>query len=287
MDDECESDDDEINPFLSLGVYTADSVVDGTVDRNDENQDVLATLFSSSTDLSTPVQAVKRRRQWGIPEFEQQCNGDCCFEISINDETVFVHLEHRRYSTGSDIWDSALVLSHALSRLQTLTNKTVVELGSGTGAVGLVCAKCLHANRVILTDLPANLELIERNRAANSLTLTAVSLFALDWEDETAVHRLMETERAPLDVVIGSDLFLPFAKHLLQPLARTIRDLLLSGSTHAEAWICYEERFDPSDFFRFAADFGLAVSEVHHSLLHATFQDASIHLLHMFVKSNH
>jgi Lysine methyltransferase len=215
-----------LNPFLTLGIC------------DDEKEE--ATFFSS---LGSDGNFVRRcsekpqsnkKRTWGIPDFDAQCNGQRLFEISINEESVVLDLEHRLRSTGSDIWDSALVLSHALNRVSLIeerdscgfAGKTVLELGSGTGAVGLVCAKCLHCERVVATDLEASLGLIERNVKSNALG-TRVSCFALDWKDEVKPSQIMSiTNNEKLDVIVGSDLFLPFAKDLLQPLARTLSDLL-------------------------------------------------------------
>jgi SAM-dependent methyltransferase len=270
-----------LNPFLTLGIC------------DDEEEE--ATFFSSLGSDGEFVQRCsgkrksKGRRSWGIPDFDAQCNGQRSFEILINEQSVLLELEHRLRSTGSDLWDSALVLSHALNRLSLiegydscdLADKTVLELGSGTGAVGLVCAKCLHSGRVVATDLEANLGLIERNIKSNGLG-TSVSCLALDWKDELKSSRIMSiTNNKKLDVIVGSDLFLPFAKDLLQPLARTLSDLLRPScsSTCAVAWICFEERFDASDFFCFASGYGLVVSEICNHVLHPVYQDSQIHLL--------
>lgn len=281
---EVETQEDEaLNPFLTLGVC------------DDEKEE--ATFFSSlgSDEVGFCLQhfsakrTSKEKRAWGIPDFDAQCNGQCSYEIMINEQSVVLALEHRLRSTGSDLWDSALVLSHALNRVSLiegsdacgLAGRTVLELGSGTGAVGLVCAKCLQSETVVSTDLEANLELIERNIKSNSLA-TRVFSCALDWKDEFQASRIMSiTNNKKLDVIVGSDLFLPFAKDLLQPLARTLSDLLdpSCSAPHAVAWICFEERFDASDFFRFAAGYGLVVSEVCNHLLHPIYQDSRIHLL--------
>ena len=55
----------------------------------------------------------------------------------------------------------------------------VLELGSGTGFVGLALAK-LGASRVTLTDLPQRLPILKRNVEENGLE-DAVSVQALAW----------------------------------------------------------------------------------------------------------
>lgn len=158
---------------------------------------------------------------------------------------------------------------------ELIANQTVLELGSGTGAVGLYCARCLHAKRVVLTDLVPNMALLERNRALNQLAST-VEIEPLDWTDRHGVARLQQYD---YDWIFGSDLFLPFAANLLEPLALTIAELLRQRP-NARALICYEERFDCSSFFVAADACGLCVVQVANQQLHPRYQDARrIHLL--------
>jgi SAM-dependent methyltransferase len=147
------------------------------------------------------------RRNWGIPTFEDQIDrGIRTFLLSNLHhpfQSITLYLEHRKNSTGSDLWDSALVLAHNLQYLVgSLKGKTVLELGSGTGAVGLYCSKCLEADHVTLTDLPDNLALLVQNRDVNSISEECVSIVALDWESE---HMPNEFELG-FDLIIGSDL---------------------------------------------------------------------------------
>ncbi|GKY96640.1 hypothetical protein MPSEU_000623600 [Mayamaea pseudoterrestris] len=313
--DEGKQEYNEAEPYNPLAVFaTTDSLFD-----DDDN-------YFSKKRIRTP-------RHWKIPTFEQQCNGVNTFTLTPDNdnEGVTVHLEHRRHSTGSDLWDAALVLAHALSRPgvveqqqddnehidaigndlsnsfipNVLQGLTVLELGAGTGAVGLYAKKCLGARHVILTDLVDNLELLRRNVRANGLngSDSQVTILPLDWSSATPVSELLENVAARMDLILGSDLFLPFASHLLQPLARTIRDLLVYSHeqnkrlqrdnveivkrSFPQALICYEERFDANAFFQAAANYGLHVEMVDPNLLHPVYQDAEyIHLLRITLQVN-
>ena len=101
---------------------------------------------------------------------------------------------------GTEIWPAArslVSLLEASSELRELLQAScVVELGAGTGAVGLGAA-ALGAHDVLLTDLesllPALEANVERNRATlvQSDTRARISCAALPWTcDETAVDAL-------------------------------------------------------------------------------------------------
>mmetsp|Transcript_60053 Transcript_60053/g.82238 ORF Transcript_60053/g.82238 Transcript_60053/m.82238 type:complete len:253 (-) Transcript_60053:380-1138(-) len=100
------------------------------------------------------------------------------------------------YGVGGVVWDSAIVLSHLISTESlpfpsgtggccegSIAGKRVIELGSGTGAVGLAAAAC-GAESVVLTDQAKTLELTEANLRANSDACRgcAVSIREADWD---------------------------------------------------------------------------------------------------------
>ena len=74
-----------------------------------------------------------------------------------------------REVTGSSIWAAAPALLHWLSsedHAHFYRSRRVLELGSGTGYLGIGLAK-LGASEVMLTDLPQQCELIDRNLELN------------------------------------------------------------------------------------------------------------------------
>ncbi|RUS21957.1 putative methyltransferase-domain-containing protein [Endogone sp. FLAS-F59071] len=93
---------------------------------------------------------------------------------------------------GNTIWDAGLVLSKYIEKLSSQPDQTIVkpearviELGSGTGLVGLVFAKCFtDAERVVLTDKAACLPLLRKNVKENVETgpESRVVTEELDWE---------------------------------------------------------------------------------------------------------
>ncbi len=85
--------------------------------------------------------------------------------------SLTIHQRNPLYTPAeSVVWDAALVLARFLAkdanlRLFFATHPLVLDLGSGTGVVGLAAA-ALGA-RVVLTDLPEFLPLIELNVKEN------------------------------------------------------------------------------------------------------------------------
>ncbi|KAG0012655.1 Methyltransferase-like protein 21D [Entomortierella chlamydospora] len=99
---------------------------------------------------------------------------------------------------GSTIWDAAIVLAKYLERsdlLQLTKSKSsasstpinILELGSGTGIVGLVAARILstkgyHGSKVVLTDKDNVVPLLQRNVENNASEGIDIESRILDWE---------------------------------------------------------------------------------------------------------
>ncbi|KAF9175876.1 Methyltransferase-like protein 21D [Mortierella sp. AD010] len=99
---------------------------------------------------------------------------------------------------GSTIWDAAIVLAKYLERsdlIQLTKSKSsasstpinILELGSGTGIVGLAAARILstkgyHGSKVVLTDKDNVLPLLQRNVENNASEGIDIESRVLDWE---------------------------------------------------------------------------------------------------------
>eukprot|EP00887_Chlorella_sp_A99_P002654 scaffold6.g2654.t1 len=148
---------------------------------------------------------------------------------------------------GAVLWDAGIVLIGHLTheedagepgtgvsrggrpttRRAELAGKAVIELGSGTGAVGLAAA-ALGAATVTLTDLAHLLPLLRENVAANAALLTTsggrdrVHVAALAWGD--VVDAVCSGASEPrFDVVLASDVLYEAAA--VQPFLATLRAL--------------------------------------------------------------
>lgn len=129
---------------------------------------------------------------------------------------------------GSEVWPAARSLVRLLERdewqARLRSAETVVELGSGTGAVGLA-ASVLGARHVLLTDLPSLLPTLQHNCSANHLADT-VQCAALPWISSLSE---LPSSLAPSgsDLVLGSDLLNPvYGDEHAERLAVTVAALL-------------------------------------------------------------
>ncbi|KAK6922711.1 Lysine methyltransferase [Dillenia turbinata] len=121
-----------------------------------------------------------------------------------------------------------------LSKILTNSRRLrILELGAGTGFVGIAAGAILSAD-VTLTDLPHVLENLRFNAALNSDLVEKfggkVEVAALRWgevEDMEAIRR-----RGEYDVIVGSDVV--YHKHLYEPLMETLRFLMVGKGTKRE-----------------------------------------------------
>mmetsp|Transcript_52388 Transcript_52388/g.170015 ORF Transcript_52388/g.170015 Transcript_52388/m.170015 type:complete len:245 (+) Transcript_52388:36-770(+) len=111
--------------------------------------------------------------------------------------------------TGVSVWDAALIFAKALGRQPALLfsgsrgpHPRVLELGSGTGVLGIAAA--LLGAEVVLTDLPALAGLAEQNVALNAESIDAAGgsarFGALDWQAPD-----LERFDGQVDVLLAAD----------------------------------------------------------------------------------
>lgn len=133
---------------------------------------------------------------------------------------------------GATTWDCGLVLAHYLIKQAELgkclvAGQRVIELGSGTGIVGLTAA-ALGAQAVTLTDKQQILPLLQRNIQRNGLQ-DSTQAVTLDWGQP-----LPNSMSPPYDILLCSDLVYSTAS--VQPLLRTIT--ALSGPDSLVLYAC-------------------------------------------------
>ncbi|XP_023579489.1 protein-lysine methyltransferase METTL21D isoform X1 [Octodon degus] len=157
--------------------------------------------------------------------------------LEKRDGTVLRLQQYGSGGVGCVVWDAAIVLSKYLETpgfsgdgTHSLSRRSVLELGSGTGAVGLMAAT-LGAD-VVVTDLEELQDLLKMNINMNKHLVTgSVQAKVLKWGSE------VEDFPCAPDYILMADCI--YYEESLEPLLKTLKDL--SGS---ETCIicCYEQR---------------------------------------------
>ncbi|XP_075546365.1 protein N-lysine methyltransferase METTL21D-like [Dermacentor variabilis] len=135
---------------------------------------------------------------------------------------------------GCVVWDGALVLGKYIDHKNCLgewdAKKSVLELGSGTGIVGIVTGS--FGNDVLLTDLPQFVPLLEKNLEENRDCLRGkASVRTLEWGAPPAPDMI-----AP-DVMLISECV--YYEKAVEPLLKTMTALC---GPNTEMLVSYEDR---------------------------------------------
>lgn len=131
--------------------------------------------------------------------------------------------------TGWSIWDgavaAALHLELAAAVLtQQLSSPRVLELGSGTGLLGLAAAAALQLP-VTVTDLPQVLPALQHNVALNARVAPLVQVQACDW-----LHPPRDASQlgGPFGLVLAADCV--WLEELVRPFVRTLQAVCSPGT---------------------------------------------------------
>ena len=177
----------------------------------------------------------------------------CSLSIALDglsldiEESFEEHSESSSDRTGDCVWDCALHLCAHLCLMRRRQHegwdpagKRVLELGSGTGAVGLALAKL--GALPIITD--RHIELIQRNVARHSLASgTPIRVAALDWASGADGLSAIDVEPCEIDWIVASDVIYPTvpANDLAQLLGHSIR-----VNPRVCVLLAYEQRTAPA-----------------------------------------
>jgi len=144
---------------------------------------------------------------------------------------------------GGTVWDTALVLIKYFEYLPEFPQdyfkgKRIIELGGGTGVIGVTVA-VLGADTIV-TDRKSLLGLIQRNVEHNNVTERCKAI-ELNWGDDCTKFY------PPFDLVLASDVVATPYKADYAKLLKTLDDL---SDQHTTIYLAYEIRTsDEVEFF--------------------------------------
>ena len=164
---------------------------------------------------------------------------------------------------GDSVWPAAGSLCEFVDRNpELLRGKSVLELGSGTGAVGIFAAAACGASHVELTDGAQLLGLAKGNVHINRERLRCDVVV-----NEFLLGDLFEPAAGFVDVVLAADV--TYAAEAHQPLVDTLEELLSFGATavlahqHRRLTSVLEDHSSLRRFVRLAERRGLLVESRH------------------------
>lgn len=168
----------------------------------------------------TPAQEVQQHYIHSIKStvvIRQLPSQGLSFQLWPAATTLFTLLDNHSTSPLSPILDT-------ISNGSTHGDLKILELGSGTGIVGIAAAVTLGA-KVTVTDLPHVIPNLQFNVDANADVLAsrggAVTVAALRWGEDADV----EAVGREFDLVLASDVV--YYDYLYEPLLKTLRLLML------------------------------------------------------------
>jgi predicted nicotinamide N-methyase len=161
--------------------------------------------------------------------------------------------------SGQKLWcGSLVVVEYLLDHPEFIRDCNVLELGSGTGVVGMLCKK-LGANQVILSDHDQrSIDHMTQDIVKNSVD---VNILNLDWFTFQRTQLSADfLHSQPFRLVAGDVLY----KHLLIQPFFTVLQQLLCHIPGSQILLCHVPRagVEQSDVIKAAGEYGLKISAI-------------------------
>lgn len=174
------------------------------------------------------------------------------------------------FSSGFKVWPASEVIAGYLIAQGLVSGARVLEIGAGTGALGLACAAA-GAKRVVLTERTFDdaqpsrryLDLLEQNALANRQVTSGSQVIVdeLDFQKEDLVERALRSH-GPFDLVIGCEMMYEPTTH--PDLARALSMIHKAQDPGAtQILLCEFTRQSPESLKKELGNVGLDAFEVH------------------------
>mmetsp|Transcript_25219 Transcript_25219/g.30531 ORF Transcript_25219/g.30531 Transcript_25219/m.30531 type:complete len:365 (+) Transcript_25219:365-1459(+) len=177
----------------------------------------------------------------------------------ITDGSKENHKKEKALPGGVHLWRCGVLLSYFIAQNpQYISGQNALELGAGTGLVGLVASQL--CDKILITDYNRKLvQLINHNIVLNQMEDNA-SATTLDWTSRSDIKRVLEDHPDGFDLVLAADTL--YEDSALEPFWQTARQLL-SGHG-AKLLMAHENRSSRLDgkLFMFAAEAGFSVETI-------------------------
>lgn len=203
-------------------------------------------------------------------------------EFDINKTLEIV--QDLKYGYAGEVWDAALVFCNSaktenFQKFFPLKNKTIIELGSGTGICGIFLS-ALEPERVILTDKSEALPLINENIELNKNTFicpkTEILVEEFLWNDKEKTDYYKKKYK--FDYILCSDII--YDKNNYEDLEEIFNSLAVENHTVILFSFTYREETGIGffDFFKKSPDWKLF--KLPDQLIHEDFRCDDIFMLY-------
>eukprot|EP00900_Chrysochromulina_parva_P014383 jgi/Chrpa1/22946/Chrysochromulina_OHIO_Genome00011126-RA len=195
--------------------------------------------------------------------------------------------------TASTVWDAGIVLAAMVYEQFMLiraaeedatdcSRRRCLDLGSGTGIVGLAAAASGGFSQVVLTDMPSVVPLLERNVERNRSELVhdgrcGLESVSLRWDDAAELRSVAAL--GPYELIVGGDLL--YRPQVVEPLLAALRALV---GRHTTVLLAASLQHSPETIDLFvdaAATAGFAVEKLGTGCQSADAQSDEVKLLRL------
>ncbi|XP_061534250.1 protein N-lysine methyltransferase METTL21A [Phycodurus eques] len=152
-----------------------------------------------------------------VPALSKLQNSSARFHFASHD--IRIAQDWRKHGVAAVVWDAAVVMCMYLELGQVeLKGKVSIELGAGTGLVGIVAA--LLGSKVTITDRKSALDFLSANVKGNlpSDLWESVAMSELSWGEG-----LDRYPAGGFDLVLGADIV--YLEDTFVPLIKTLQHL--------------------------------------------------------------
>ncbi|KAF1792403.1 S-adenosyl-L-methionine-dependent methyltransferase [Phytophthora cactorum] len=195
-------------------------------------------------------------------------------KFAIDGRVVYIgEVGNSGKGTGLTTWDGSVVLAKYLEhqRRSGITGSRVVELGAGTGLVG-ISAALLGARQVTLSDLAYVVDNLAKN-VAETMKLAAIARRPIESDVSTQVLDWFNppTDLGDIDFLLASDVV--WVEELIPPLVGTFATLLRHSTVKTRILMSYQKRSIMSDRLLFSEleRYNLVKTRVPAASLHPEF----------------
>ncbi|XP_039252101.2 protein N-lysine methyltransferase METTL21A-like [Styela clava] len=132
-----------------------------------------------------------------FPSFKEKTRK---FNFKGIEDEITIYQDWDEKGVAAVVWEAAIELSNYIIKSEEMKGKTVLELGAGTGLVGIVCSKL--GAKVTVTDLKEALPFLSKNIDKNFQNddKMAPKVQELKWGDNLNLNNPKD-----YDIIIGAD----------------------------------------------------------------------------------